>query len=66
MSSRCITLEGDDFNPSGTLTGGARGKGTSVLTKVQALCEAEAKLEEHRLVLHAAQQELQVRRNAWG
>jgi structural maintenance of chromosome 2 len=23
VHTRCVTLEGDDFNPSGTLTGGA-------------------------------------------
>lgn len=26
VASRCVTLDGDDFNPSGTLTGGSRNK----------------------------------------
>lgn len=29
VNTRCITLEGDDFNPGGTLTGGSRNKGGS-------------------------------------
>ncbi len=29
VNTRCITLEGDDFNPGGTLTGGSRNKGSS-------------------------------------
>ena len=33
VSTRCITLEGDDFNPGGTLTGGSRNKGNSVLVR---------------------------------
>jgi structural maintenance of chromosome 2 len=60
VGSRCITLDGDDFNPSGTLTGGSRRKGGSVLSKVQALCEAEATLLEHQKALHGAQSELNV------
>lgn len=61
VASRCITLDGDDFNPSGTLTGGSRAKGGDVLTKVQALCEAEATLQKHCAALDAAQAELKVR-----
>ena len=33
MATRCITLEGDDFNPGGTLTGGSRNRGASVLVR---------------------------------
>lgn len=29
VNTRCITLDGDDFNPSGTLTGGSRNKSGS-------------------------------------
>ena len=29
VASRCVTLDGDDFNPSGTLTGGSRNKTSS-------------------------------------
>lgn len=36
VSTRCITLEGDDFNPGGTLTGGSRNKGNSVLVRREA------------------------------
>lgn len=33
VSTRCITHDGDDFNPGGTLTGGSRNKGNSVLVR---------------------------------
>ena len=29
VNTRCVTLDGDDFNPSGTLTGGSRSKNNS-------------------------------------
>lgn len=42
---RCVTLEGDLFDPSGTLTGGSRATGQSVLSTMHALAEAEEQLD---------------------
>jgi structural maintenance of chromosome 2 len=41
VSTRCVTLDGDDFNPSGTLTGGSRSKTASgrVLQMMDAIAE---------------------------
>ena len=55
MSTRCITLDGDDFNPGGTLTGGSRAKGGSVLTRLHELAEAEAALGGAQAALDGAQ-----------
>jgi structural maintenance of chromosome 2 len=44
VNTRCITLEGDDFNPGGTLTGGSRNKGGSVLARLHELAAAEEAL----------------------
>lgn len=58
VKTRCVTLDGDDFNPGGTLTGGSRNKTNSVLTQLHALAEIEEKLEEQLNVLKAAEAEL--------
>ena len=58
VSKRSVTLTGDDFNPSGTLTGGSRNKTSSVLTQLQELCEAEGRLQENVAALQQVQQEL--------
>lgn len=42
---KCVTHDGDLFDPSGTLTGGSRATGASVLAKLHALSEAEAHLQ---------------------
>ena len=42
--ARCVTLDGDDFNPGGTLTGGSRPSGGSILARLAELAEAEAAL----------------------
>jgi structural maintenance of chromosome 2 len=44
VATRCVTLEGDDFNPVGTLTGGSRARGASLLVRLHELGEAEAAL----------------------
>ncbi len=41
---KCVTHDGDLFDPSGTLTGGSRATGSAVLAKLHALAEAEAQL----------------------
>ena len=40
--ARCVTREGDDFNPGGTLTGGSRSAGGRVLAALGALADADA------------------------
>ena len=59
MNTRCITLEGDDFNPGGTLTGGSRGKGGSLLGKLHELTLAEGELQAHAAALQEAETSLQ-------
>uniref|UniRef100_A0A383VT73 Structural maintenance of chromosomes protein n=1 Tax=Tetradesmus obliquus TaxID=3088 RepID=A0A383VT73_TETOB len=58
VNSRCITLEGDDFNPSGLLTGGSRGAGGSLLLRLHELLEAEDKLAAHTAQLQQIGQQL--------
>ena len=53
----CVTLAGDLFNPSGTLTGGARKQGNSVLLRLNALVEAEEELEAHQAALQVREYE---------
>jgi structural maintenance of chromosome 2 len=45
VMTKCVTHDGDLFDPSGTLTGGSRSSGASVLAKLHALSEAEAHLQ---------------------
>ncbi|KAF6256242.1 structural maintenance of chromosomes protein 2 [Scenedesmus sp. NREL 46B-D3] len=58
VNTRCITLEGDDFNPSGLLTGGSRGAGGSLLLKLHELLEAEDHLAGHQARLKQIEQQL--------
>ena len=43
---RSVTLAGDQYDPSGTLSGGAAPSGSGVLTRVQEVLEAERKAGE--------------------
>ena len=52
----CVTVEGDLVNPSGLLTGGSRGGGYSVLTKLHALHKAEDALATAEAELKAAKE----------
>ena len=58
VNTRCITLDGDDFNPGGTLTGGSRNKGSSVLARLHELATAEAELATHQAAHRQAEQAL--------
>jgi len=51
---KCVSHEGDLFDPSGTLTGGSRAAGASVLAKLHALSAAEAKLSDCKAALAGA------------
>ncbi|OJA21244.1 hypothetical protein AZE42_02525 [Rhizopogon vesiculosus] len=49
---RSVTLNGDLYDPSGTLSGGAAPSGSGTLLRVQELLEAERRLGEARSHLH--------------
>lgn len=44
--TRSVSLSGDVFDPSGTLTGGSRAPTSSILTKLQELFDCEESLQE--------------------
>ena len=46
VGTKCVTLNGDIYDPSGTLSGGAAPNGSGLLVKVQALLEAEGNLQQ--------------------
>ncbi|PIK39131.1 putative structural maintenance of chromosomes protein 2 [Apostichopus japonicus] len=58
VKTRSVTLAGDTFDPSGTLTGGARTKGANVLAKLSELQEAEEALNTNRGELEKIDSEL--------
>ncbi|KAG2446681.1 hypothetical protein HYH02_008249 [Chlamydomonas schloesseri] len=51
VNMRCVSLEGDDFNPAGTLTGGSRGNRTCLLAKLSELSAARGALAQHEAAL---------------
>ncbi|KAK2704127.1 hypothetical protein QYM36_017575, partial [Artemia franciscana] len=46
LRRRCISLEGDDFSPSGTLTGGSRGQGSKMLEELGLAMELRSTKEK--------------------
>ncbi|KAM6495528.1 condensin complex subunit SMC2 [Amanita muscaria] len=54
---RSVTLEGDVYDPSGTLSGGSAPSGSGVLVQVQELLEAESQLNQARKRLEVLEQE---------
>lgn len=61
---RCVTLDGDVFDPSGTLSGGARVKGGSVLVQLQELKQLEQQLQSSEAQLSQNLAELNSMQNA--
>lgn len=51
---KCVTVEGDLFNPDGVISGGSRSQGGSVLTKLNALYKAENSLAQAKSRAKAA------------
>ena len=51
---KCVTVEGDLFNPDGVISGGSRSQGGSVLTKLNALYKAEDSLAQAKSRAKAA------------
>ncbi|XP_038075031.1 structural maintenance of chromosomes protein 2-like [Patiria miniata] len=64
VRTRTVTLAGDTFDPSGTLTGGARAKGSTVLAKLTELQDAESQLRQREQELSAVDKELSTLRGA--
>lgn len=48
INARCVTLDGDVYDPSGTLSGGAAPSSSGLLVKVQELRVMEREMAEHR------------------
>ncbi|CAH4035803.1 unnamed protein product [Pieris brassicae] len=46
VRTRCVTLDGDVFDPAGTLSGGARAKGCSVQVMLSELKQLEQQLQQ--------------------
>ncbi|KZT55562.1 condensin complex subunit SMC2 [Calocera cornea HHB12733] len=46
VGMKSVTLDGDVYDPSGTLSGGSKPSGSGILVKVMELKECEGKLEE--------------------
>ncbi|KAK3089416.1 hypothetical protein FSP39_003470 [Pinctada imbricata] len=59
VMKKSVTLEGDSFDPAGTLTGGARAHTSSVLEKLQELQKVEDNLRQKQSKLTQVEQELQ-------
>lgn len=56
--TKSITLEGDVYDPSGTLSGGAAPKGGGVLVQVQAIRAIEVDMAECRRTLNEVEAKL--------
>lgn len=46
---RAVALNGDEYNPAGTMSGGSRGNRTPVLVLIGELGEIDAKLTQHEV-----------------
>lgn len=55
---KSVTLEGDVYDPSGTLSGGAAPSSGGILVKVQELRAIEREIASHKAVLDEASKEL--------
>ncbi|EGG18907.1 structural maintenance of chromosome protein [Cavenderia fasciculata] len=51
IKTKTISLEGDEYNPVGSLTGGSRQQSGSVLNQIQKLNEMNAQLRQHQTEL---------------
>ena len=55
---KSVTLEGDVYDPSGTLSGGAAPSSSGLLVKVQELRILEKEIEHHKSILDETKAEL--------
>merc|ERR1712080_182894 len=58
VHTKTITMDGDVFDPAGTLSGGARSQQASVLERLQELQDVMSKLDEKRDQLSKVDKEL--------
>lgn len=58
IRTRCVTLDGDEFKPTGTLSGGSRQQSASVLERLQSLTAAKKELEQHQQLLARIDEQL--------
>lgn len=58
VMTRSVTLSGDVFDPSGTLTGGARPQTSAILLKLQELFECECESKQKLQQLHDLNKEI--------
>jgi len=58
LKTRTVTADGDLFDPSGTLSGGSRSRGASILAELDELSTISARLDELRAELGAVTKEL--------
>jgi structural maintenance of chromosome 2 len=58
IKTKCVTLDGDIFQPSGTLSGGSRPQSASVLERLQALHDAQKQLDQNKRTLERINAEL--------
>eukprot|EP00329_Picozoa_sp_Boothbay-MS584-11_P002206 22131_6 len=61
IRTKCVTIDGDVFQPTGTLSGGSRSKSASVLERLQAVGAAQKLLETHERALTRISEELSER-----
>ncbi|KAH9979381.1 condensin complex subunit SMC2 [Lactifluus volemus] len=61
---RSVTLDGDVYEPSGTMSGGAAPSGSGILARAQELREAEERVRKARSKLEALEREQVARRAA--
>ena len=52
IMKKCVTLDGDVFDPAGTLSGGSKSKGGSILLKLEELKVIQDELNEKQRTLH--------------
>ncbi|KXZ47638.1 hypothetical protein GPECTOR_34g797 [Gonium pectorale] len=58
VNMRCVSLEGDDFNPAGTLTGGSRGARACLLARLEELRTASDTLAKAQAELAEVERQL--------
>lgn len=55
---KSVTLEGDVYDPSGTLSGGAAPSSSGILVKVQELKEIEVEIQRNKAIVDEVTREL--------
>lgn len=58
VHTKSVTLEGDVYDPSGTLQGGSKPSSAGILTKMQTLKDIKKELESHKQALQSLNLEL--------